>query len=415
MPYNLDQSYTTGQDNDDAGTGVGKLRLAANNNTILAQSFTVALAGPINRFTPSLLKRGSPTGNVWIEIHADGADPTVSTLLGTSANVDVSTIGSSYADVNFDFTNIPAVVSTKYWALLKGDYTESSSNAIVAGIDTSSPSYSGGNYGRYGNGSAAWEDISTYDMLFKQYSDDAGSPSASLSPSASVSRSVSPSSSLSPSSSISASVSPSASRSPSSSASPSLSPSASRSPSASISPSASRSPSASQSLSPSSSLSSSISASASPSGSASPSFSPSASPSLGYSLYSRGEEISLPTDDNDLDTIYTDQEENKVKYTDQTYVDQAGGGNYILHQFKNFIAPYSFCSPSWQGKCDLAPNISTVYLQVYNYLTHLWETIDTDSSAHADVDFLLVGKVSDTTNYKSPEGFLTGRVYQLAT
>ena len=106
MAYNLDQSYTTGQDNAD-GSGVGNLRRAANNNTIWGQSFTPALTGGFNRFELYMKKVGSPTGNIWMEIHSDGADPSAAAQQGSdSATIDVSTVSGSYGYVAFDFSNI---------------------------------------------------------------------------------------------------------------------------------------------------------------------------------------------------------------------------------------------------------------------------------------------------------------------
>lgn len=171
MPaYNLDQSYTTGQDNADS---THNLRRASNNTEIIGQSFTPALTGPLNRVELYLKKIGSPTGNIWAEIHADGADPTVATQLGLdSATIDVSTVSTSYGYVAFDFANITLTLGVEYWVLLYGDYTLSTTDGIVWGVDTSSPSYSGGIAGRWGNGGAAWEDISTFDGLFKTYHDD---------------------------------------------------------------------------------------------------------------------------------------------------------------------------------------------------------------------------------------------------
>lgn len=181
MPaYNLDQSYDTGQDNAD-GSGIGNLRRAANNNTKVAQSFTPTLLGPTNRIELYMKKVGSPTGNIAVEIRADGADPSSATLYATSSNVDVSTVSTSYVYQAFDFSSPPTLTpGVKYWAILTGTYTEAIDVGVYVGIDTTSPSYSGGNYGRYGNGSAAWEDVSTYDMLFKQYSDNAATSGGSF-------------------------------------------------------------------------------------------------------------------------------------------------------------------------------------------------------------------------------------------
>lgn len=170
MAYNLDQSYTTGQDNADS---IQNLRRAANNTEIVGQSFTPSLSGPLNRVEFYIKKIGSPTGNIWMEIHSDGANPTVATQQGSdSATIDVSTVSSSYAYVAFDFSNITLTPGVEYWALIYGDYTFSTTDGIVVGTDTSSPSYAGGIAGRYGDGTANWEDISTYDTLFKTYHDN---------------------------------------------------------------------------------------------------------------------------------------------------------------------------------------------------------------------------------------------------
>lgn len=173
MSYNLDQSYTIGQDNTDV-SGIGNLRRASNNNEILGQSFTPVLLGPLNRVELYIKRVGSPSGNIWAEIHADGANPTAAAQQGSdSQTVSAGGVSTSYGYVAFDFiTPITLAPGTEYWILLYGDYAMSSTDCIFWGIDTSSPSYSGGIYGRYGNGGAAWEDIPTYEALFKQYSDD---------------------------------------------------------------------------------------------------------------------------------------------------------------------------------------------------------------------------------------------------
>lgn len=174
MAYNLDQSYAGSADGN-TGNGIYNLRRAANNNTVLGQSFTPTLNGPLNKVTIPLKKEGAPTGNIWLEIHADGADPTAAAQLGAdSALVDVSTCnGAAFTDVDFTFANITLSPGTKYWILLYGDYTEQVDVGVYWSVDTTSPGYAGGNGGRYGNGGAAWEEIAGYDANFNQYSDDA--------------------------------------------------------------------------------------------------------------------------------------------------------------------------------------------------------------------------------------------------
>lgn len=174
MSYLLDQSYITGQDNDDSG--IGKLRIASNNTEILGQSFVPTFGGRLNRVELYIKRLGSPSGNIWVEIHANGADPSAAAQLGSdSTTVSAGGISTSYGYVAFDFaTPINLVIGTTYWILLYGDYTLSGLNTVIWGTDTTSPTYASGNYGRYGNGGAAWEDIPGYDLLFKQYSDAAG-------------------------------------------------------------------------------------------------------------------------------------------------------------------------------------------------------------------------------------------------
>lgn len=173
MSFNLDQSYTTGQDNDE-GSNVQLHRIAADNSQILGQSFTPTLAGPLNKVELYLKKKGTPTGNLWVEIHADGADPSAAAQIGLdSATVDISTAPAAYDYVAFTWaSSIDLSPGTEYWILLYGDQTLGTTNSVFWGTDTSSPGYAGGIAGRFGNGSAIWEDIASYDTLFKQYSDD---------------------------------------------------------------------------------------------------------------------------------------------------------------------------------------------------------------------------------------------------
>lgn len=167
----LDQSYTTGQDNAD-GSGIGNLRRAANNNEILVQSFTPTQSGVIPQFEIYMKKVGSPTGNIWAEIWSDAGGPgTGSQINGDSATVDVSTVAGAYGYQMFTWSsNYPMIAAgLVYWVRLYGDYTMTADVGVYVGIDTSSPSYTGGNYGRYGDGGANWENTPSYDMLFKQY------------------------------------------------------------------------------------------------------------------------------------------------------------------------------------------------------------------------------------------------------
>lgn len=259
------------------------------------------------------------------------------------------------------------------------------------------------------------------------------SPSASRSPSSSISPSISPSASLSPSSSISSSLSPSASKSPSASISPSNSSSGSQSPSSSMSPSSSGSPSLSPSssssssissstspsasVSPSSSTSSSVSPSASisPSSSYSPSSSISASPSLGYEDYSRqGIQDFLPSNNDDLVTMYTTAEMAIVSQIDGVFVVQTGTDVYMIHQFKNFIGESTQVQLNWKGKSTETCSVSPITLQIFNQQSQLWQTVDQDGSAVAGADVTLTATILDTSFYIDPDQVITCRVFQEA-
>ena len=131
-------------------------------------------------------------------------------------------------------------------------------------------------------------------------------------------------------------------------------------------------------------------------------------------MFSRGDEISLPVGTNDLPTAYSELEEVSVAKRNDVYIDQAGAERYMLHQFKVFVGAAERCQVEWEGKSTLAPNLSSVYLQIYNHNSSSWQTVDSNGVARANIDFELEKKLRDTTNYKDAGGVLTARVYQLA-
>jgi len=120
----------------------------------------------------------------------------------------------------------------------------------------------------------------------------------------------------------------------------------------------------------------------------------------------------LPVDDSDLSTSYISQDYLDVDEDDGTRVSiTCDEGDYALHQFKDFAGNNDACTLTWDGQSNLAPSISTVYLQIYNYDTPGWETVDSDDATAADTDFVLTANIADLTNYKS-DGIMTCRVYQ---
>lgn len=145
------------------------------------------------------------------------------------------------------------------------------------------------------------------------------------------------------------------------------------------------------------------------------SISPSASPSTGYTGYTRGNYASLPINDSDLSTSYSAGDVTDVATDNSVRVSQSAVGEYMLHQFKDFVGSATHCVLTWNGQSSLAPSTSGVYLQIYNQNTTTWETLDSNTSAGASIDFTLSAPVSSLTNYKDGSNVISCRVYQLAT
>ena len=172
MPI-IDQSFTTGD--DDANS----LRAADSSQDYLGQQFTPTKSGLVTQINLKLLKEGSPTGNIWTEIWSDtGADLPSAIIGGQSANVDVSTLGATPgALITFTWsTGANIIASTKYWMVLRGDYTRSDINRARWRVDNnaSGNGYTGG-IAALANSSATWSALATQDLLFEQYYDPSGS------------------------------------------------------------------------------------------------------------------------------------------------------------------------------------------------------------------------------------------------
>lgn len=167
-------------------------------------------------------------------------------------------------------------------------------------------------------------------------------------------------------------------------------------------------------LAPAGSPSSSVSPSVSPSASKSPSASqsPSSSPSPGWEGYTRGDEASLPGDDADLETDYTSQDYLDVDADDGDRVGITTTGEFMIHQFKDYVGSAPSCQLNWNGQSTLAASLSTVYLQIYNRDTPAWETVDSNSAAAYDTDFDLTAYIADLTDYVDSNGVISCRVYQ---
>ena len=141
------------------------------------------------------------------------------------------------------------------------------------------------------------------------------------------------------------------------------------------------------------------------------------SPADGWELYSRGSYIALPGADAELETAYSVQDYLDVDIDDGTRVsvEAEDVAEYVIHQFKDYVGAQTGCYLSCNCQSALAPSASIVKLQIYNYDTTTWDDLgagSTNNTADADTDFDLVGTVSDLADYKSPQLYITCRVYQ---
>lgn len=148
---------------------------AAGETSKLGQAFT-GNGKPIAKATLYLKKFGSPTGNAVVSIYAvtgtygTDAKPT-GAALATSGNLDVSTLTTSFALIDFTFTGanqISLTSGTKY--VLSVEYAGGdNSNKVGVGYDSTSPTHDG-NDSYYTVTGAVWTGRATLDFPFYVYS-----------------------------------------------------------------------------------------------------------------------------------------------------------------------------------------------------------------------------------------------------
>ena len=128
--------------------------------------------------------------------------------------------------------------------------------------------------------------------------------------------------------------------------------------------------------------------------------------------YTRGQYAVLPTNDNNLTTPYSDQDNTDVATDYSVRVGQVAADSYhAMHQFKDDVGENTVATFMCNLQSDLAPSASTVYLQIYNQNTLVWDTKDSDGAADADTDFDLIAGDVALANYKD-DTVVSCRVYQ---
>lgn len=242
------------------------------------------------------------------------------------------------------------------------------------------------------------------------------SSSSCRSSSSSSCRSSSSSSCSRSSSSSSCSSSSSSCRSSSSSScrSSSSSSSSQQSSSSSCSSSSSRSSSSSSSSCRSSSSSSRSSSSSSSSCLSSSSCSSSSSAIGGTTkTYSRDDLTALPSGTADLTNIFSGGEYVQVQFVDGVRVAEPAIKTYAVFQFKDRYTSDIPFTVTWVGRSNKAATVFPIVLQIYNRVSGLWETLDSNAVAAANTDVTLTGtKLSTIANYFDVNHEIACRVYQ---
>lgn len=133
--------------------------------------------------------------------------------------------------------------------------------------------------------------------------------------------------------------------------------------------------------------------------------------------YSREATNNLPIDNTGLETLYSTDEVTDVGVDNDEYVSicaTSSLGRYKIHQFTyKHTNNTDTISIAVKAKTNKAPSSSEVYLQIYNNTAEEWETLDTESSAEASIEFELNGsKEENLENYYGVSNFVSIRVYQ---
>lgn len=130
-------------------------------------------------------------------------------------------------------------------------------------------------------------------------------------------------------------------------------------------------------------------------------------------VYTRTTTATLPTTNADLDTPYQAADYGTVAADDSTYVTQ-NGSNYLLQEFDYEASSNTQAvTITWNGNVSTAASTATVYLQIWNNTTGLWETLASNSTAAANTDFTLSGiRNTSISSYYAAGNIVTARVYQ---
>ena len=157
--YLLDESQTTESSNQ-------PLRKVTSPVTKAAQTFDTDVTGYVEFVDVRILKTGSPTGRIWVEIYATSAGAPTGATLATSDKMDVSLVSTSSQVVRFVFrTPVSLTAGTTYALSIEGDWTSSDTDHAIVRYNNAG-GYAAGDFYYY-NG--AWTQVVSQDLYFKVY------------------------------------------------------------------------------------------------------------------------------------------------------------------------------------------------------------------------------------------------------
>lgn len=132
----------------------------------VGQSIQVSTAGLCERVDLTLTRSGTVSGKLWVTIEADNAGAPSGTPLATSDKIDASVITTSAQVIALMFrTPATLALSTTYWVVVQGDWTQSDTNNISIS-DESTGGYASGQESIYDG--TNWT-ANSADLWFKVY------------------------------------------------------------------------------------------------------------------------------------------------------------------------------------------------------------------------------------------------------
>jgi hypothetical protein len=138
-------------------------------NVRVAQSFVANVSGPLTSFEVRMFKTGTPTGNVWINLHANTAGDPGATPLASSRKYDVARVAlTTHYPIRFVFDSTANVVAgTSYFGVAQTDFTASDTAFIT--LEGSTTAYFNGVTKGYTG--AAWVTLApgVGTLIFREY------------------------------------------------------------------------------------------------------------------------------------------------------------------------------------------------------------------------------------------------------